>query len=457
MFLIFSPNLLRLILGWDGLGVTSYLLVRFYRSEKSFNARILTVLTNRLGDVAILSFIALNTTPAIFNYGVMSYQCGFNFFFFFLIIIAAITKRAQVPFSAWLPAAIAAPTPVSALVHSSTLVTAGVYLIMRFNFMLERSGAITIVIWLGCVTMLMAGAAAMLELDIKKIIALSTLSQLGVIFFSLGMGDILIRWAHLISHAYFKAIIFIGAGAIIHRVKDYQDVRKIGSLVSNNQFIGGVFLIGSLRLCGMPFIRGFYSKDAILEQFFMGDYSIFIVSGFFISTLLTAMYSLRVLVMLFSSFSLRDSFRNEADSYSRMSLGISILVIPSVIGGWLLSSISNSIFLVELPIWMKIRVFFGLFLITFIIVFNPITFSPTNLFILGINYIWFLPNTIRPVLNNFRLGVSKTLFKSQESSWALLIFGGILKFNSINNINSSVINSNLIVALGILTVIVIFL
>jgi NADH:ubiquinone oxidoreductase subunit 5 (subunit L)/multisubunit Na+/H+ antiporter MnhA subunit len=199
--------------------------------------------------------------------------------------------------------------------------------------MLERSGAITIVIWLGCVTMLMAGAAAMLELDIKKIIALSTLSQLGVIFFSLGMGDILIRWAHLISHAYFKAIIFIGAGAIIHRVKDYQDVRKIGSLVSNNQFIGGVFLIGSLRLCGMPFIRGFYSKDAILEQFFMGDYSIFIVSGFFISTLLTAMYSLRVLVMLFSSFSLRDSFRNEADSYSRMSLGISILVIPSVIGG----------------------------------------------------------------------------------------------------------------------------
>jgi NADH:ubiquinone oxidoreductase subunit 5 (subunit L)/multisubunit Na+/H+ antiporter MnhA subunit len=208
-----------------------------------------------------------------------------------------------------------------------------VYLIIRFNFMLERRGAIAVVIWLGCVTIMMAGAAAILELDIKKIIALSTLSQLGVIFFSLGMGDILIRWTHLLRHAYFKAIIFIGAGAIIHRVKDYQDVRKIGSLVGNNQFIGGVFLIGSLRLCGMPFIRGFYSKDAILEQFFMGNYSIFIVGGFFIATLLTAIYSLRVLLILFSSFSLRDSFRNEADSNSRMSLGIRILIGPSVIGG----------------------------------------------------------------------------------------------------------------------------
>lgn len=120
-------------------------------------------------------------------------------------------------------------------------------------------------------TIIIAGSAAIVELDIKKIIALSTLRQLGLIFFTLGLGEIFLRWFHLIRHAYFKAMIFIGAGAMIHRVKDYQDVRKIGSLSVNNYFISSAFLIGSLSLCGMPFLSGFYSKDTILEQFLIGE------------------------------------------------------------------------------------------------------------------------------------------------------------------------------------------
>merc|ERR1711872_1211591 len=153
-----------------------------------------------------------------------------NFYDFMIIIIltlSACTKRAQIPFSAWLPAAIAAPTPVSALVHSSTLVTAGVYLIVRLNFVFSNSKSTNTLLFIGIMTILLAGAAAMFEIDIKKIIALSTLRQLGVIIIILGAIEPLLSFFHLLSHAYFKAILFMCAGMVIHNIKDYQDIRKI--------------------------------------------------------------------------------------------------------------------------------------------------------------------------------------------------------------------------------------
>ena len=273
--IILRPNLIRLLLGWDGLGVTSYLLVCYYSREKRFNARILTALTNRLGDVAILLAIALWFSGGFFNYGVSSRSsAGFMSLGIYLIILAAITKRAQIPFSAWLPAAIAAPTPVSALVHSSTLVTAGVYLLIRFNYAISTRGYIRWVLILGILTMTIAGGSALIELDIKKIIALSTLRQLGVIFFSLGLGQPFITFFHLISHAYFKAILFMAAGAAIHRIKDYQDLRKMGGYHNNHIIIGSIIIISNLSLCGLPFMSGFYSKDMILEVFMLIEVNI---------------------------------------------------------------------------------------------------------------------------------------------------------------------------------------
>ena len=190
IFLIIRPNLIRILLGWDGLGLVSYVLVIYYQNEKSANAGILTVLSNRVGDVAILLRIAL-----IFIVG------GWNFIFYVfylsdeialalkrLIIIAAITKRAQIPFSAWLPAAMAAPTPVSALVHSSTLVTAGVYLLIRFRPAILESKRILFLLLISSVTIFISGLGANFEYDLKKIIALSTLRQLGVMIRALGMG-----------------------------------------------------------------------------------------------------------------------------------------------------------------------------------------------------------------------------------------------------------------------------
>mgnify|MGYP002046479431 CR=1 FL=1 len=325
--LIFSPNLIRLLLGWDGLGVTSYLLVCYYSREKRFNARILTALSNRLGDVIILLLIAFNITPSVINYGMTCY-CDFNLIRgVFIVLLAAITKSAQVPFSAWLPAAIAAPTPVSALVHSSTLVTAGVYLIIRFNFIISGHVISILITWVGCITIILAGGAALLELDIKKIIALSTLSQLGIIVFTIGLGEIFLSWVHLIRHAYFKAMIFIGAGAIIHSVRGYQDTRKIGSINKNNFFISSIFLSGSLRLCGLPFLSGFYSKDAILEQFFMGSFNTWTCVIVFTATIFTAAYSFRVLSIIFIFFSSREGLRSEIDSNSRIRAGIFILFL----------------------------------------------------------------------------------------------------------------------------------
>jgi len=453
--LIFRPNLIRLLLGWDGLGVTSYLLVCYYRREKRFNARILTALSNRVGDVIILVLIALNITPGILNYGIYSCCNGNLIKIISLIIIAGITKSAQIPFSAWLPAAMAAPTPVSALVHSSTLVTAGVYLLIRFNFLLANRKTRILTVWVGCMTIIIAGLAALSELDMKKIIALSTLSQLGVIFFTLGVGEIFLRWIHLIRHAYFKAIIFIGAGAIIHSMSGYQDTRKIGSLNKNNFYISRIYLSRSLRLCGIPFISGFYSKDAILEQFFINSFDAWICVIVFIATIFTVIYSMRVLIMLFIFFSARERLSSERDSNRRMRVGIIILFFPATIGGLLLRSWRQTPILVELPLWLKISVLLGVFSTAVLIkVINPNTI-PKSFLKSGFHQIWFLPLIIRPTSSKVFLYQSKDLLKFQEFTWSLWIVGGWAKLNIRRGYISSLFNSKLLSSLFVIIFLII--
>ena len=184
-----------------------------------------------------------------------------------IIIFAAITKSAQIPFRSWLPAAIAAPTPVSALVHSSTLVTAGVFLLLRFYPFLSSSKRFsTILLITGSITMLIAGQAALLETDIKKIIALSTLRQLGVIITSLSLGFTNLTFFHLITHALFKALLFVCAGSIINLHHHSQDLRFIGNTRQQTPLLNSCIIIANLALSGSPFMAGFYSKDLIIES-----------------------------------------------------------------------------------------------------------------------------------------------------------------------------------------------
>nr|YP_010714880.1 NADH dehydrogenase subunit 5 [Cladiscus yunnanus]WDE20694.1 NADH dehydrogenase subunit 5 [Cladiscus yunnanus] len=296
MLLIISPNLISILLGWDGLGLVSYCLVIYYQNWKSFNAGMITALSNRIGDVALLLSIAW-----MLNYG------SWNYIFYLdlmkndeimklismLVVLAAMTKSAQIPFSSWLPAAMAAPTPVSSLVHSSTLVTAGVYLLIRFNYSFS-SNLMFFLLFISSLTMFMSGIGANFEFDLKKIIALSTLSQLGLMLSILSLGSYQLAFFHLLIHALFKALLFMCAGNIIHSLNNCQDIRFMGGLV-NLMPLTCVFMnICNLSLCGLPFLSGFYSKDLIVEVMSMSYLNIYIYFIFYFSIGLTVMYSFRL-------------------------------------------------------------------------------------------------------------------------------------------------------------------
>nr|ARH54880.1 NADH dehydrogenase subunit 5 [Brachypterolus vestitus] len=294
--LIISPNLISILLGWDGLGLVSYCLVIYYQNVKSYNAGMLTALTNRVGDVALLMSIAW-----MLNFGSWNFIYYLEFYkndlvmkiITYSVILAIMTKSAQIPFSSWLPAAMAAPTPVSSLVHSSTLVTAGIYLLIRFNFSLSYNMTF-FMLFLSSMTMFMSGLGANFEFDLKKIIALSTLSQLGMMMSILLLGSYDLAFFHLLIHALFKALLFMCAGNIIHNMNNCQDIRFMGGLINFMPLTCAFFNICNMSLCGLPFLSGFYSKDLIVEVMSMSYMNIYIYIMFYISIGLTVSYSMRL-------------------------------------------------------------------------------------------------------------------------------------------------------------------
>lgn len=334
-FIVFSLNLISIILGWDGLGIISYILVVFYNNEKSRRAGILTVISNRVGDAALLLIIACFIEIGRWNYLVLSIPL--NWVMGVLIILAAITKRAQIPFSAWLPAAIAAPTPVSALVHSSTLVTAGVYLLIRFSNLVQCSRVLRLLIYLGVFTTLIASLRALFEPDLKKVVALSTLSQLGVIIRTLALGFSELAFIHLLTHAMFKALLFMCRGKIIHNIGGYQDARKIGGEVFNLPITRIIIVLSSYALCGVPFLAGFYSKDLIIEHSLMGD--IFFVNYYLYILVvgLSASYSFRLLFISIVRFTNQNScIRRDEEDWVMLISKVFLSAIRLVGGAFLL-------------------------------------------------------------------------------------------------------------------------
>jgi len=231
----------------------------------------------------------------------------------------------------------AAPTPVSALVHSSTLVTAGVYLLIRINLLIVEMNIRKILSVLGMLTIIMAGITAIVEIDIKKVIALSTLSQLGIIIIILGVGNPVLAFFHLISHAFFKAMLFMCAGLIIHRIKDYQDIRKIGFNYLNINLSVSIIMIANIRLCGLPFLRGFYSKDLIIEIVIIKGKNIFLFLILILGTGLTVIYSCRLNFLISLNFIKTESFYNMSENARLILAGILFLIPISVIGGLVIS------------------------------------------------------------------------------------------------------------------------
>lgn len=291
LLLILSESYLVIFLGWEGLGITSFLLIVFYQNWIRLRGGLITLLTNRLGDRVLLIrfsyWLSLRLLSSIYQKGTI--------LAFLLFLLVTLTKRAQVPFTRWLPAAIAAPTPVRALVHSSTLVTAGVWLLIRFNqIRVQLSWALLI---LGRVTLLLASIAALIEVDGKKVVALSTLRQLGLIFIALSLGNRLICLFHLLIHAFAKANLFLIVGNFLHMRFSQQDYRQLSSGVER----GTVFIImfvSVLRLRGIIFSRGFFSKDSILLREFN------LIASFFSWVILVRIISLTFAYCLKLIFSL---------------------------------------------------------------------------------------------------------------------------------------------------------
>jgi NADH-ubiquinone oxidoreductase chain 5 len=291
ILVILIPNLLSILIGWDGLGVVSYLLVVYYCNKRALTRGALTILSNRMGDVSFLMLIAFLVDELGWDLYLIKDSCSLDIIFYILFIVAIITKRAQIPFRAWLPAAMAAPTPVSSLVHSSTLVTAGVYLLVRYG---ELFFGLRRILVLAIVTFLIAGFCACYESDIKRVIALSTLSQLGVIMYSLGLGRWVIAYYHLLIHAMFKALLFIGAGRVIHCRANTQDGRVIGGVVNFGLFHSLSLMVCRLALIGFPYMAGFYSRDLIYEFSFIRDYGVVIRLRFLLGILMTRLYRVRL-------------------------------------------------------------------------------------------------------------------------------------------------------------------
>nr|URW97674.1 NADH dehydrogenase subunit 5 [Vignadula atrata] len=323
--LIFIPNLVILLIGWDGLGLTSFLLVCYYQNNKALSSGMITTLTNRLGDVLILACISFMINEGSFVLYMMK-SCMFNYFFLMCLILGSMTKSAQMPFCAWLPAAMAAPTPVSSLVHSSTLVTAGVYLLIRSYYFLSKSGELLMMLkCLSIITLLLAGSSAVFCLDMKKIIALSTLSQLSVMMYSLSCGMIFLSFFHLVIHAVFKALLFLSAGVVIHSCKSNQDIRILGGCWSLLPMSMSFMFISNLSLCGFPFISGFFSKDMIIDSSYSMSDSFFTFVIFIFGMMFTGLYSFRMMWM--TLFSLNKSFLSVSATKESMLLLLSYMFL----------------------------------------------------------------------------------------------------------------------------------
>nr|YP_008992437.1 NADH dehydrogenase subunit 5 [Carposina sasakii]ADZ47947.1 NADH dehydrogenase subunit 5 [Carposina sasakii] len=443
ILLIISPNIISILLGWDGLGLVSYCLVIYYQNIKSYNSGMLTALSNRIGDVMILMVIAWMMNYPSWNYifylNFMVNDYCMNMIIFF-IILASMTKSAQIPFSSWLPAAMAAPTPVSALVHSSTLVTAGVYLLIRFNILLINSYMLNMLLLLSGLTMFMAGISANYEYDLKKIIALSTLSQLGLMMSILSMGFFDLAFFHLLTHAMFKALLFMCAGMIIHMMNDTQDIRYMGGVSYCIPLTSLCLNISNMALCGIPFLAGFYSKDLVLEMVSFSNFNFYIYFLYYFSTGLTVFYSIRLTIyLMINDYNLISVYNLNEEDYTMIKSMFMLLFMSIISGsflGWLIFSYP---YMIYLPFNMKMMVIYVM------IIGGLLGYLISNMNIYSLNkflhfyklsnflgFMWFLPNLSTYSLNFLILSYGHNLIKNIDLGW-IEMYSGQGMFNILKN------------------------
>jgi NADH-quinone oxidoreductase subunit L len=355
--LVSADNFVQMFFGWEGVGLMSYLLIGFWYHRPAANAAaIKAFVVNRVGDFGFM----LGILGVFFVFGTLDFDtvfkavpdiAGQSFTFLsmdvdiltticLLLFIGAMGKSAQIGLHTWLPDAMEGPTPVSALIHAATMVTAGVFMVARLSPMFEFAPiALTVIVLIGGTTAFFAATIGLTQHDIKRVIAYSTCSQLGYMFFALGVGAYPAAIFHLMTHAFFKALLFLGAGSVIHGMDDEQDMRKMGGLFPKMKVTGSLMWIGSLALAGVPLFAGFWSKDIILESAFaahtgMGLYAFWAGIA---AALMTAFYSWRLLFLTFHGRTRADdhTFDHAHESPPVMIIPLIVLALGAIFAGWL--------------------------------------------------------------------------------------------------------------------------
>ena len=346
LMLVTSDNFLQLFFGWEGVGLASYLLIGFWYKKPSANsAAIKAFVVNRVGDfgLAIGIFLIFKYTGSVNfvdvfkaiptlldkNISMLGIEASLINFICIFLFIGAMGKSAQIFLHTWLPDAMEGPTPVSALIHAATMVTAGVFLVVRCSPIFEYSPfVLNIIVLVGATTAFFAGTIGLVQNDIKRVIAYSTCSQLGYMFFAAGLGAYHIAIFHLFTHAFFKALLFLGAGSVIHAFNDEQDMRNMGGVWKKIPYTYSLMIIGTLALTGFPFLSGFFSKDAIIEtaysstSFFAG----YAVTIGVLTAFMTSLYSWRLIFMTF-----HGTFNNKNISLSKVHESPAVMLVPLLI------------------------------------------------------------------------------------------------------------------------------
>ena len=390
LVLVTADNFMQLFFGWEGVGLCSYFLIGFWYKKKSANnAAIKAFVVNRIGDFGFaigifLIFFFYRTlnynevfelTPSLADKNVILLGIEFNLITLicFMLFIGAMGKSAQIFLHTWLPDAMEGPTPVSALIHAATMVTAGVFLVVRCSPIFEYSQTtLNLIVFVGVITAFFAATVALVQNDIKKVIAYSTCSQLGYMFFAAGIGAYHVAIFHLFTHAFFKALLFLGAGCVIHSFKDEQDIRNMGGAWKKIPKTYLLMIIGTLALTGFPFLSGYYSKDAIIEFAFLKGNTIGLfaaIVGIF-TAFLTAIYSWRLIFKVFhGKYNNKDNNLSSLhESPATMLIPASLLAIGAILVGFLFKDIfigfnsrifwSNSILFLKIeqihhaPLWL---------------------------------------------------------------------------------------------------------
>jgi NADH-quinone oxidoreductase subunit L len=346
LLLVMGANYIIMFIGWEGVGLCSYLLIGYWFKNQNYNAAAKKAFVmNRIGDLAFL--IALFwlmqkcgtlTFSELFQTNILANLTSADITgITLLLFVGATGKSAQLPLYTWLPDAMAGPTPVSALIHAATMVTAGIYMIVRSNALYTATGAAitnTVITYIGLATALLAASIAIKQNDIKKVLAYSTVSQLGFMFMALGTGAYVAAVFHVMTHAFFKALLFLGSGSVIHAMGGEQDITKMGGLSKKMKITYATFFIGCLAIAGIPPLSGFFSKDAVLLSAFTHNKVLFALALF--AALLTAYYMFRLLFLTFHG-SFRGTHEQEHhlhESPTAITVPLIVLALLAIVGGF---------------------------------------------------------------------------------------------------------------------------